>query len=186
MTPPVPRIRIGRWNDPARRQIVYQTAEALEVDEIDHFEIARKRVFFDDVQLVTMHRQVGKGFVVAMAVFAVLFGYIAIVLVAEKAYEAAKWFGAFSVPFLVALFLRTLLKQDVITVYGRRSRAGMRFTFRKTYAQEKFEEICSLARDAQAGVAAQQPPPAAPPPEYPMPPAQEDAAAAPEEKIQPF
>lgn len=176
MNPPLSRKRIGRWNDIATRQIVYQTDDALEIDEIDHFEIVRKRVYFDDVLLATMHTRVGMAFVITMAVFFLLLAGIAAAF--KWAYEPdiATGFAISSVPFLLALFIRLLVKQEVITVYGRRSRAAMKFTFRQTYAHEKFNEICSLVTEAQERIAAEQRAMEPPPEmlsEVPMPPAGE-------------
>jgi hypothetical protein len=176
------RKRIGRWNDVASRQIVYQTGEALEVDEIDHFEIIRKRVYFDDVLLVTMHSQVGVGFVITMGIFFVLLLSIAAVFQSANVPYAAAGFAVTSLPFLVAVLARLILRQEVITVYGRRSKAAMKFTFRKTFAHEKFNEICSLVNQSQERVAAEaramEPPPQQPS-EIPMPPAEELAAPIP-------
>src|SRR5438445_7847217 len=116
-----PRRRIGSFNDLATRQVIYQTDYALEIDEIDQFEVARRRVYFDDILLVTMHSRVGIAFVVTMAVFFLLFIAIAAALQSDHENTAAMWFAGVSAPFLLALFTRVLLKQDVITVYGRRS-----------------------------------------------------------------
>jgi hypothetical protein len=170
------RTRIGRFNDIATRQIVYQTSDALEIDEIDQFEVARRRVYFDDILLVTMHSRVGIAFVVTMAIFFLLLIAIAAVFQSNHQNTPAMWFAGISAPFLLALFTRVLLKQDVITVYGRRSKAAMRFTFRKAYARAKFAEICNLAKRTQARVAAEkaamEPPPAAMA-DVPMPPVED-------------
>ncbi len=184
------RTRIGRFNDIATRQIVYQTGEALEIDEIDQFEVVRRRVYWDDILLVTFHTMVGMAFVITMAVFFVLFLAIAGILQSSHENDAAMWFAGLSAPFLLALFTRVLFKRDVITVYGRRSKASMRFTFRKTYARDKFAEICDLARTTQARIAAEkaamEPAPPSPMAGVPMPPAEgpgtaeaESAPAAP-------
>jgi hypothetical protein len=162
MNPTVYRERIGRWNDLATRQIVFQTDDAIEVDEIDHFEIVRKRVYFDDVLLVTIHRQIGTGFVVTMGVFAAIFFVIAWICQLTNSPEAAMILAGIGLPFLLGLIVRLLLKQDVITIYGRRSKAAMKYTFRKTYARDKFDEICGLVQRAQARVAAELPPPEPP------------------------
>jgi hypothetical protein len=151
-----PRVRIGRYNDLATRQIVYQTEEAIEVDEIDHFQIVRKRVFFDDILFVTLHRQFGAAFLVTMATLAAILLLVTAILVSEHQPEFGLGFGAAASPFIVAFFVRLVLRQDVVTVYGRRSKAAMRFTFRKAFARAKFEEITSLGRRAQARIAAQQ------------------------------
>ena len=151
------RKRIGRWNDLATRQIVFQTDDAIEVDEIDHFEIVRKRVYFDDVLLVTLHRQIGTAFVVTMGIFAFLFLVIAWTCQLAGSREAAMIFAGIGVPFLLGLIVRLLLKQDVLTIYGRRSKAAMKYAFRKTYARDKFEEISGLVQQAQTRVAAESP-----------------------------
>jgi hypothetical protein len=174
------RTRIGRFTDIATRQIVYQTSDALEIDEIDQFEVARRRVYFDDILLVTIHSRVGIAFVVTMAIFFLLLIAIAAVFQSNHLNTPAMWFAGASAPFLLALFTRVLLKQDVITVYGRRSKAAMRFTFRKAYARAKFAEICSLARRTQDRIAAEkaalEPPPVAMA-DVPMPPVEETGAA---------
>lgn len=174
MNPAPSRKRIGRWNDIATRQVVYQSDDALEVDEIDHFEIVRKRVYFDDVLLATMHRQTGVSFVITMALFFVLLLSIAVAFESARQVGIAVGFAIASLPFLLALLSRLLLKQEVITIYGRRSKAAMKFTFRKAFAHAKFDEICSLVSQAQERIAAEQqamePPPVAAVSEIPMPP----------------
>jgi hypothetical protein len=177
-----PRKRIGRWNGLATRQTVYQSDEALEVDEIDHFEIVRKRVYFDDVLLATMHSEVGVALVITLAIFFVLLSAIALVFLSAGESGVAGFFATLSLPFLLGMVIRLILKQEVITVYGRRSRAAMKYTFRKTFAHEKFNEICALVTAAQERIAAErramEPPPQPASEIPPMPPA--EAAAAPE------
>lgn len=188
MTGASSRKRIGRWSNVATRQVVYQTGDALEIEELDLFELTRKRVYFDDILLVTMYSRVGIAFIVTMAVFFLLFILAAAAFQSEHMPNAALTFALGSVPFLLALFARALLKQEVITVFGRRSKASLRFTFRKTFAHEKYNEICELARTSQEAVAASLPPPevqSIPLEAYPVPPAfvEEEAgapAAAPE------
>jgi hypothetical protein len=179
------RERIGRFSDVASRQVVYQTAEGLEVDEVDHFTIARKRVYFDDVLLVTRHRTVGITFVVTMIVMAFIWLFLALVLRLTKEPEGALICIAIAVPFLLALVIRLVLKVDIITVYGRRSKAAMRFAFRKDYAHAKFDEICTLVARAQERVAAETPAaPAAPVAEeaYPQPPDEPISSSPPPEQ----
>jgi hypothetical protein len=168
------RKRIGRWNDIATRQAIYQTDAGLEIDEIDHFEINRKRVFYDDILLVTMHRYIGVWFVVAMLVFGI--GFLTIgALIGDKSAVIA--FGIIASPFLIMALVRVIARIDVITVFGKRSRARMRYTFRKSYARRIYAEISAKAREAQRRLAADiqaAEPPEAPPltDEVPMPPAE--------------
>ncbi|MCU1231416.1 MAG: hypothetical protein JWO97_4300 [Acidobacteria bacterium] len=169
------RKRIGRWNDIATRQAVYQTDAGLEVDELDHFEINRKRVFYDDILLVTMHRYIGVWFVVTMLVFGI--GFLVIGALTRDT-TAVIVFSIIAAPFLIMALVRVIARIDVITVFGKRSRARMRFMFRKTYARRIYAEISAKAREAQRRLAADieaAEPPQAPPlatDEVPMPPAE--------------
>jgi hypothetical protein len=167
------RRRIGRWNDLATRQIVYETDNGIEIDEVDHFELQRKRVFFEDVLLVTKHHYTGVGFVVTTLLIGIAF--VAIGLLTRES-VAIGIFTAFAAPFLLAAIVRVALGVEVVTVFGKRSRARMRFTFRKAAANRVYAEITAKARDAQRRLeaelrAAEPPPPAAPPQDdVPMPP----------------
>jgi len=174
------RERIGRWNDIATRQFIYRTDAGIEVDEIDHFEITRKRVFYDDILLVTKHRYLGPWFVAITLLLGVAFltiGY----LVKERA--ALITFGVIAAPFLLMAIIRIATRVDVVTVFGRRSRAQMRFIFRKGKARRLFEEISAAAREAQQRLAddirAAEPPEAAVIAEqFPMPPEKEGGLPA--------
>src|SRR5262249_31203720 len=60
-SPPPPRRRVflGRDSTWAERIRVYRTDEALEVVYVSSFQLTMRRVFFDEVQLVTLHRSRG-------------------------------------------------------------------------------------------------------------------------------
>jgi hypothetical protein len=167
------RERIGRWNDIATRQFIYRTDAGLEIDTVDHFEITRKRVFYDDILLVTRHRYIGPWFVALMLLLGI--GFIAIGVMLKET-SAIITFAAIASLFLIVAVVRVLMRVDVVTVFGKRSRAQMRFIFRKAKARRVFEEIAAKAREAQRRLAyeirAAEPP--EPPPvsdEVPMPPA---------------
>jgi hypothetical protein len=166
------RKRIGRWNDIASRTAVYQTDTGLEVDQLDHFEINRKRVFYDDILLITKHRFIGGWFVGMMLLFGI--GFLVIgALTRETA--AVITFAVIAAPFLIMALVRVIVRVEVVTVFGKRSRARMRYTFRKGYARKIYAELSAKAREAQrrleADIQAAEPP-AAPPvtDEIPMPP----------------
>jgi hypothetical protein len=167
------RERIGRWSDIATRQFIYRTDAGLEIDNVDHFEITRKRVFYDDILLVTRHRYIGPWFVVLMLLLGI--GFITIgVMIKERA--AMITFAAIASPFLIVAVVRVLAGVDVVTVFGKRSRAQMRFIFRKAKARRVVEEIAAKARQAQQHLAdeiraAEPPEPTPVIDEVPMPPA---------------
>jgi len=168
------RKRIGRWNDLVTRQVIYQTNDGIEVDEIDHFEVQRKRVFYEDVVLVTRHHYMGPGFIAVMLLVGL--GFIAIG-VATRVTGAIITFAIIGAPFVIAGILRVALGVEVITVFGKRSRARIRYVYRKAFARQIFAEIVARSRDAQRRLAEEiresEPPPAPPlSDEVPMPPAE--------------
>ena len=169
------RTLLGRAYDLAGRQRVYATPEGLEVDEVEGWDVTRTRVLFDDVLLVTYHRYLGWVFLLITGLFAGLTGLIALVaaLVDPQAGIAAVLLSGFPVA-LVLFLLRLIFRVDAVTVYGRRTKAQMRFSFRKGRAREVFEWVCERTRRAQeaaaegrgeapAGEAGEPPPGPAPP-----------------------
>ncbi|HEY6137724.1 MAG TPA: hypothetical protein VI670_08170 [Thermoanaerobaculia bacterium] len=145
------RTRIGRNNDFATRQIIYRTPLGIEVDELDHFEVVRKRVFYDDVLLVTLHRQQTWGFLVLTALVVLLFGGLAVV--AKDVAPLAMTLGAVAAVALVFGTIRLLYQVEVVSVFGRRSKASIRFGFRRARAAQMFNEICANVAAAQRRLA---------------------------------
>jgi len=145
------RVLIGRNNDFATRQIVYRTPVGIEVDELDHFEVVRKRVFYDDVLLVTYHREQSWGFIVLAAFVALLLGFLA--YVASSVPPLAMTFAGVAALALVLGVTRFLMQVEVVTVFGRRSKAAVRYAYRKAFARQMFNEICANAAAAQRKLA---------------------------------
>ena len=74
-------------------------------------------------------------------------------------------------PFVAAFVLRLALKIDVITVFGKRTMACMKFSLRKARAREIYRDLTRKIRACQEKAAAAMPKPAPPPaPEVPLPP----------------
>ncbi len=153
MTPIRTRIRLGSLIQMNEREHVYLVDDAIEVDQVDGYEVTRRRVFFSDVEAVTIHRErptlalivlglvVGLGLLIALAVMRdaqrLLPGFIVM---------------CFTVLPLLLVFLRlVLVPARRICVFGTRTKASMRFGFRTTKAERVFEQIC-------AAVAAARPP----------------------------
>ena len=172
------RTRIGRNNDFATRQIVYRTPLGIEVDELDHFEIMRRRVFYDDVLLVTYHRQHSGGFIAFLAITMLIFGMLAVVSISVP--PLAITLGAVAAAALLLGLIRLATQVDVVTVFGRRSKASVRFPYRKSYARKIYNEICANTAAAQRKVAheiaANEPPPEPAIPPEEMPPMPEESA----------
>lgn len=152
MTAPAKRTRIGRNNNIATRQVVYRTPQGLEVDELDHFEIIRKRVFYEDVLLVTYHRQRSAGGVIVLAILFVILTVVAASVMKSVPVLAAILASAAGVALLFTV-VRLLLQVDVITVFGRRSKAMVRYYYRKELARRTYNEICANVAAAQRSLA---------------------------------
>src|SRR5262245_54114319 len=64
---PNKRALLGRqalWFD---RSYVYLTDAAFEIDDVDGYEISRRRIFFDDVLMVSLHGERRIGMIIGLA-----------------------------------------------------------------------------------------------------------------------
>ncbi|HYI07838.1 MAG TPA: hypothetical protein VEK57_02100 [Thermoanaerobaculia bacterium] len=147
------------------RQRVYQTADGFDVEMREQYEVMQRRVLFDDVQLVTIHHRLGPLYLILTGSIASLFAFIAILIVSVDAndWEAALVPAFIGLPFLILFLARLAFGQEVITIFGRRSKAEMRFAIRKRLARETYGKICAAVREAQRGTSV--PPVAEPFPE---------------------
>jgi len=134
----------------ATRQRVYRVPDGLEVDEVDHFEVRRWRVLYEDVILTTYHRYRGVAFLIVTGAFVALFGTMSWVIGASADVWAGWITAAILVtPFLLAFLIRMILGVDQINVYSQRSQARMNFSLRKRYARKLFDEIVEGVRRRQ-------------------------------------
>ena len=154
MTRPKRRL-LARYNGLATRHSVYMTDAAIEVDEHDSFEVVRKRVFFEDIQLVTLHERVGIAGIFAGLGLATFVFFIALIVGKNGGWIVA----LFGLPLLVLGIVRMVKKEIILTVFGRRSKARMRFPFRAARARRIYGEICANARRAQTLRSAEDMPP---------------------------
>jgi hypothetical protein len=148
-----PRKLLNRYVGPMSRQTVYETAEGLEVESMEGYEVTQQRVLFEDVQLVTYHRELVAVFLIVNGLMGAFFVGITI-LHASLTRGDVMWsliWTAFAAPFLIALLLRLMFQVDVVTVFGRRSKARLRFSFRKKRAREIYGQICARVRQLQRG-----------------------------------
>ena len=155
-TPPARKL-LGRNNGAAQRRKVYETPEGLETVSSDMYDVAQQRVLWEDVQFVTHHKEIGWPFVVVNGIALLFFfGMMVLMLFAPgSGWEAALVFFILGFPFLAAVLTRVLLKVDVVTVHGRRSRTAIRWTFRKAKARAAYAMIVARAHDAQRRLAQQ-------------------------------
>jgi hypothetical protein len=158
---PGKRKLLGRNTGVMLRETVYETADAIESEAHEGYDVTRKRVLFEEVLLVTIHREVGLPYVITMAVAAIIFGGTAILGRREPAIAIS--FGILAMPFLIGCLVRLVLKLDYVSVFGRRSKAAMRFSLRKRRAREVYGRICSRALEVQRAMVQKEPEPVLPP-----------------------
>ena len=144
MTPIRKRVFLGRTIQMSEREHVYLVDDAVEVDQVDGYEVTRRRVFFNDIEAVTIHQRrqvasiIGSGLMVGLCLF-ILF---AITINENDARVGVIVMSIITLPFVV-LFLRMLLvPARIIQVFGTRTKATMRFSFRVKRAERVFQQIC--------------------------------------------
>lgn len=164
------RTLLARSTSIATRQRVYLIAEGLEIDEIDHFEVRRSRVLFEEVLLMTYHRHRGSWFFFINGFFLVMALAVSGLIAQQDIFVGLITFAILGIPFLVAIVIRLIAGVDEINVYGRRTRATMRFHFRKERARTMFHEIANAVRRQQRVAPAAAPAPGVMPPPIVPPP----------------
>jgi hypothetical protein len=148
------RTTLGKTRWAGTNIVVYQMDGWLEIDESEEYEVRRRRIFFDEIRLVTYNRVTGWPAVLAcLALVALFAGLAAWVWLAGGEKGAAAAVALCGLPFLGFAFVRVLLRIDRVTVFGPRTRARMDFTFQKARAREVFELVCRLAREHQSRAA---------------------------------
>jgi hypothetical protein len=142
---------LGRSRSFGSRATIYQGEDALEIEINEQYDVVQKRVLYDDVLMVTIHREFGAAYLVVMGVIALIFLGIATLIVSLSfdAWPAAVIFAIFGLPALIAFLVRLFLRLDVVTVFGRRSKTNLGFALRKQRAREVYGKICAAVRNAQ-------------------------------------
>ena len=144
------RTLLARSASVASRQRVYRIADGLEIDEAESFDVHRTRVFFEDVILITYRRYRGWAFLITVGVVAVLCVIMAWGIWLNSKMAGLLVAGTTALPLFIVIALRAALGVDEVNVYGRRTRARMRFAFRKGRAREVMDEIIAAVRARQS------------------------------------
>src|SRR3954453_5303938 len=169
---PDKRKRLGRNAGVMSREAVYETVDAIESEAHEGYDVTRKRVLFEEVLLVTIHREVGLAYVITMGVAAAVFGGIALLFqFAAHTPLAAIPFAILALPFFIGCVFRLVFKLDYVSVFGRRSKAAMGFSFRKRRRRGGDGRICSRTLEVQRAMMERQPaidiaPPPSPPEDF--------------------
>ena len=141
---------LGTYSTLTGRDRVYEVADGIEIDASEQYEISRRDILFTDVLLVTIHRELGIAYVLAHTIIAfILLGVAALIWALAGFNAGVATFLILGTPSLIALVLRLLSRVDVVTIYGRRSKGRIRFSFRKERAREVYRRICERAAEAQ-------------------------------------
>jgi hypothetical protein len=148
----------GMWNL-HERQHVYLTADALEIDQVDGYDVTRRRVFLNDVELITLHQERRWGLAVTLWVVAGLVaapGAVAVLIASEHGnFDRVLWvvLGIFGIPAVVVALVGLvplLVPTPVLSVFGRRTKAMMRFTWRPLRALGMRDRLVAAVTAAQA------------------------------------
>jgi len=154
---PPKRIFLGSRADLGARTRVYLSSEGVDVDE--HSGLAsgrRRRVLFDEIQLITLDRRRNSAALwvaAALGVFVALcIGLIAAARESSGRANPSVWLAALlgTWPFWLYILLHLVFGTDYITVFGKRSVAQMTFGFRKARAARVFNQLVEAVREKQA------------------------------------
>lgn len=159
------RTYLGKASSVAARYRVYLTTDGFDVDSREQYDIIQRRVLFDDVQLVTLHREPGVFSLAATGVLTLIFATIVITILVYNidSWVVALIVGALGLPFMIAFILRLVFGYEVITIFGRRSKAVLHFGLKKQRARQTYGKICAAVLEAQRRVSATVPESPAPP-----------------------
>lgn len=141
---------IGKSHTLGARAAIYQVHDGMEIETSEQYDIVQRRVLFDDVLMVTIHRELGPLYLLIVGSIAAFFMGIGILIVSVNfdAWPAGLVFGVIGFPALLAFLIRLFLGVDVVTIFGRRSKANVRFTLRKKRAREVYGAVCAAVRAA--------------------------------------
>ena len=146
------RALLGKWTSAMTRARVYEHPDSLEIESNEQFEVTKRRVFLDDVRLVTYHRRRGVTYLVTTGILATLANFVilfAFFMGGEVVAPVGILFGLVAVPSTLAFLIRAIWGLDIVTVYGRRSKLAIRFRLQKTKAREVYGHVCAIVREAQ-------------------------------------
>jgi hypothetical protein len=154
MNGPSPRRLLATDSTIGERIRIYRTGDALEVDVVSFYSIRRRRVFFDEVQLVTLHSRRGMAAAaVAWGGLALLVGLAASGIGKNGDLKTLSIFLSVAAAFALGSLTSMLVPVWTVTVFGKRTRARLRFRLRSGKARRIYGEICRAVAEAQEDAA---------------------------------
>ncbi len=125
------------------REYVYAFDDGLEVDELEGADIVRRRVFFDDVVLLTDHREwswvgLAVGGWIGLMLTVACGGALVAMHFSENNADAVVVSAL--VAFIVIVWMMVMIasRSRVLTIFGNRTRVELRFN---PLRRKKFQEV---------------------------------------------
>jgi hypothetical protein len=161
---------IGKLPTMGDREIVFLCEDAVELDLVSGYAVETKRVFFNDVHMITWHRQFSRWglWIGALSVLGALISLYYLVTGSGGASAFDHAGGSFWVIFWIFIAPNVLIlvwfmrPYAYVTVFGSRTRATMRWHFRHRYSRQLYDELVRVVtahqerdRSAQAVLQAQ-------------------------------
>jgi hypothetical protein len=149
---------LGKSRTLVSRAEVYHAGDGLEIETTEQYDVVQRSVLFDDVLMVTLHREFGAIYLLLTGILALVFLGIAMTILSVNvdAWPAALTFGIFGLPAFLGFFIRLFLGVDVVTIFGRRSKADLRYALRKSHARQTYGTICAAVRAAHRRAGAEE------------------------------
>jgi len=133
--------------------------DCVEVVQLSTLEIHRKRVFFDETRMVTLHRAIPHDLLWTGVVFAAIGGLIGLALVSEAPVVALIAGLVFFLPGAVMAGIALALRSSVLTVQGPRFQARVVAVLKQHRVEQAYHHIRHQVAAAQSALP---PEPAAP------------------------
>ncbi len=153
-----PRTLLGRDFGVGHLYRSYRRGDSIEIDESDHTQITRRRIFFSDVELVTLHSERRLLVPILIALLFVIPGllFLSFSFLLPMAFRIGA--GAIVALAVGGVIASTITPTFVLTVLGRGVRARARLGVREAKARETLDEILLAVSEAQKRARAANPP----------------------------
>lgn len=150
MTELAPRTLIGRDLQVSRLHRVYRRGDSIEIDESDHTQITRRRIFFADVEQVTLHKEKR---VLVPIVLGLLVGIPSLLFVSlggalSPAVRIGGWL-AFALALVGSVAAAVFIPRWVVTIRGGGVRARASLGMGEVRAREDLGTLLTAIADAQ-------------------------------------
>jgi hypothetical protein len=143
------RTLLGREFRLAGRTYVFLTADAVEVDDIDGFDVVRTRVLLDDVMQLSLHKRPPWGLFWTVLLVMTFILLVVGLFPANRGFVLRFLLPVFALS-LAANVMRVVFGVHYVTVFGRRSKARMAFYMRGRKARAVFDLLVERVTQRQA------------------------------------